>query len=319
MKELRAISTPEGTFLYERTTGTCLFTNTKKSNTWQKPLHAQIALTQQCNLQCWHCYATSTTPTTNTDMFSLLTTSNSGNGCSEWPVNRLKRLIQYLDKWGIFGIAFGGGEPFMYNHLQEITKYTWMQTGLDLSITTNGYAAKEKQIQALEDYVSEIRVSIRHLKDCKQLAKFLNRHFEVGINLLLHHGNGLILESIIETCRGLGVTDFLVNSFVPAGRGVNFANRIPLKEDYAVFAELVNKHDRDGLTFKVSGRLATNLKPHITKQSGCQFVPFQEEKNGRIIAITTDGKLKPSSLSVEAYPFKHEGQIATIYRQKIAF
>lgn len=207
----------------------------------------------------------------------------------------------------------------MYPNLQKITKFTWEQTGLDLSITTNGYAAKDEQIRALEDYVSEVRVSIRNLRDCEQLTKFLNRPFEVGVNLLLHHRNVSVLESIVEVCRGLGVRDFLVNSFVPAGRGIHFANRIPIKKDFARFAELVNKHDRDGLTFKVSGRLATHLKPYLTNQYGCRFVPFQEEKSGRIIAITADGKLKPSSLSTKAYPFKHEGQIAAIYRQKIVF
>ena len=295
---MRAISTPEGTFFYDRATGKCLFTNTKKSNQWLKPLYVQIALTQQCNLNCWHCYAAS-----------------SPKNCCEWPIERLKRLIQFLDAWGVFGVAYGGGEPFMYPHLCEIAQYTWKQTGLDVSVTTNGYAAKEEQIRQLEGRVSEIRISIRSLSDCNQIGKFLNRGFEVGVNLLLHKGSSPILESIIEKCTGLGVKDFLVNSFMATGRGANYTERSPVKEDFAEFSEILNKHiDEEGLTVKVSGRLAVNLRPYLNH---C-FLPFQDEARGRIMSVAADGKLKPSSMSKEAYSFKDEAQIAAIYRQKIA-
>jgi MoaA/NifB/PqqE/SkfB family radical SAM enzyme len=135
----------------------------------------------------------------------------------------------------------------------------------------------------------------------------------------LYHGNVFVLESIIEECRGLGVRDFLVNSFVPVGRGVNFADRIPVKDDFVLFAELVNKHAPKGLTFKVSSRLIAHLKPCLSNYHDYRFVPFQEEKRGPIIAITADGKLGSSSLSNKVYSFKHEKQIATIYCQKIVF
>jgi MoaA/NifB/PqqE/SkfB family radical SAM enzyme len=295
---LRGISTPEGTFFYDRNTGECLFTNAKKASKWLKPLYAQIALTEKCDLNCWHCYS-----------------SSSPDRSREWSLNKLKRLIKFFDAWRIFGIAMGGGEPFMYPRLCEIAKYTWKKTGLDLSVTTNGYAAKEEQINQLEGYVSEIRVSLRSLEACINLEKFSNRKFEVGVNLLLHRGNTTTLDCIIKESVGRGVKDFLLNSFVAVGRGVNYNERMPNDEDYVELAKTIRKHMGEGeVMFKVGGRLAANLQPHLDGD----FLPFQSEKRGRILSVTADGKVKPSSMSEEAYAFRKEAEIVAIYQNKIA-
>jgi MoaA/NifB/PqqE/SkfB family radical SAM enzyme len=224
-------------------------------------------------------------------------------------------LVQYLDEWGIFGVAFGGGEPFLYSYLQEIVQYVWTQTKLDTSITTNGYAATAEQISALEGYVSEVRVSIRSLDDCAQLSKFLGRGFEVGVNLLLYRDNMTTLVDIVEQCKDLGVGDFLVNSFAAVGQGAAFVDKVPIETDFSEFSKkVIGRYVGSGLTFKVSGRLAASLEPYLD----CGFVPFHSEERGQILSITFDGKLKPTSLSSEAYPFQNETQIADIYRQKIA-
>ncbi|RLF89582.1 hypothetical protein DRN46_05270, partial [Thermococci archaeon] len=97
----------------------------------------------------------------------------------------------------------------MYPYLQEIAEWTWNNTGLDISVTTNGTAASEEQIARLEGYVSEVRVSIRDPEMCNVLDKFLGRRFEVGVNLLLWRGNGSVLEEIVEKSLCLGVNDFL--------------------------------------------------------------------------------------------------------------
>lgn len=212
-------------------------------------------------------------------------------------------------------MAFGGGEPFMYPHLCEISKYTWKDTGLDVSVTTNGYAAEEEQINQLEGYVSEVRVSVRSLEACSILEKFLSRKFEVGVNLLLHRGNTKTLDGIIKESMSRGVKDFLLNSFAAVGRGVTHQQRMPSNEDYVELARTIRKHIAEGkVMFKVSGRLAANLQPFLDGD----FLPFQGEKRGRIVSVTTDGKVKPSSMSEEAYAFKKEAEIVAIYQNKIA-
>ena len=222
----------------------------------------------------------------------------------------MKHLIEFLDSWGLLGVAFGGGEPFMYPHLSEIAEWTWNNTWLDVSVTTNGTVASEEQIARLEGCVSEVRVSVRDPRMCNVLCKFLNRRFEVGVNLLLFRGNASVLEEIIGRSLSLGVNDFLVNSFLPVGRGATYKDREPIDEDYAELARIIKKFV-DKATFKVSGRLASKMKAQF------RFIPFESEERGRIIAITADKKVKPSSLSEETYKFDMPEEIPRIYARII--
>ncbi|RLF36831.1 MAG: hypothetical protein DRN03_03205 [Thermoplasmata archaeon] len=290
---MRRVLTPEGLFIHERSSGLCVFTPEIKSRSWIKPLYAQIALTSRCNQRCWFCYA-----------------SASPNRTKEWQLDELKHLIEFLDSWGLLGVAFGGGEPFMYPHLSEIAEWTWNNTWLDVSVTTNGTVASEEQIARLEGCVSEVRVSVRDPRMCNVLCKFLNRRFEVGVNLLLFRGNASVLEEIIGRSLSLGVNDFLVNSFLPVGRGATYKDREPIDEDYAELARIIKKFV-DKATFKVSGRLASKMKAQF------RFIPFESEERGRIIAITADKKVKPSSLSEETYKFDMPEEIPRIYARII--
>ena len=45
--------------------------------------------------------------------------------------------------------------------------------------------------------------------------------------------------------------------------------------------------------------------------------PFKSLERGRIIAITSDKKVKPSSLTDESYPFENPEEIPEIYRKSI--
>jgi MoaA/NifB/PqqE/SkfB family radical SAM enzyme len=287
---MRKILTPEGLFIYDRDTGLCFFTRDVRSKSWGKPLYAQIALTEKCNLSCWFCYARS-----------------SPNKRLEWEIGDLKELIDFLDSWGLLGISLGGGEPFLYTHLAEIVKYAWKKTGLDVTVTTNGTAASEK-IAEIEGYVSEVRVSIRRAEALPCLKKFIGRKFEVGVNLLLFRGGSGELDGIIEGALRLGVSDFLLNSFRTVGGGENME---PTAEDYAKLAEIIRRFS-DRATFKVSGRVAAVLKGQVG-----HLVPFSGEAEGRIIAITVDKKIKLSSLSDVGFPFTSCGEIPRIYNNLV--
>ncbi|MCS7114096.1 MAG: radical SAM protein [Candidatus Bathyarchaeota archaeon] len=94
---MRLILTPDGFFAYDKESGLCLFTPDVKSKIWLKPLYAQVAVTERCNLQCWWCYA-----------------SSSPDREKELSAEELKKLISFFDSWGLLGVAFGGGEPFLH-------------------------------------------------------------------------------------------------------------------------------------------------------------------------------------------------------------
>ncbi|MEM3432631.1 MAG: radical SAM protein [Candidatus Methanomethyliaceae archaeon] len=279
--------------MYNRASGACLFTPSIKSERWLKPLYAQIALTGRCDRRCWWCYAES-----------------SPDNVLQMRKDDVMDLLDFLDGWGIFGVSFGGGEPFLHPDVVELVKYAWEKTGLDTSLTTNGYAPTGEQLDEVEGCVGEVRVSVRQPEDCKVLEKFLGRKFDVGVNLLLMKGNASLLEDLIHRCMHVGVKDFLINSFVAVGRGTKYAYLEPTEEDIEALAHIL---EHESATFKMSGRLA-RVMCTVRK---CKFVPFSCEGKGRIIAITSDKKVKPSSLSEESYQFDRPEDIWKIYRYMV--
>ncbi|MEM2969305.1 MAG: radical SAM protein, partial [Candidatus Bathyarchaeia archaeon] len=272
--------------------GGCFIYPDMKSEKWEAPLFAQIALTDKCNLKCWFCYSMS-----------------SPDRTLEWDFDELKQLLMFLDKWGVFGVSFGGGEPFLYTRLVEAAEFIKKSTRLDATLTTNGTVATEEQLRQIEGLISEVRVSIRTAKSIENLSMYVNREFDVGVNVILYHDGVEFIRQVIENSLKLGVNDFLINSFRPVGRGANQKNYEPTLSDYRNLAALI-KHYRDKATFKTSCRLASYLKRYKIR-----FMPFVDEKPGRILAISVDKKVRLSSLSSMAYPFERIDEIPRKYFQ----
>ena len=153
---MRQTLTPRGLFIHDRHSGFCMFTPDVKVERWIKPLYAQIAITDYCPLKCPYCYA-----------------SSSPENSKFYPKEELLELVRFFDRWGLLGVALGGGEPFTHPDLAEIVKSIWTETGLDLSITTNGICISESVLDMLEGYVSEIRVSAHASESLKILPKLL--------------------------------------------------------------------------------------------------------------------------------------------------
>jgi len=282
---LRKILTPEGLFVYDRGSGLCIFVPEAKSTRWLVPIYVQLQLTTACNRQCWWCYV-------------------EKNSIS-WDLVEAKKLLKFLDNWGVFGVALGGGEPFVYTHFAELVKYAWLETGLDVSLTTNGTASTQ-EIMNIEGYVSEVRVSVRTLDEIENVEKFIGRKFEMGVNLLVHKRNIGEVEEIVEKCLGLGVKDFLISSFRAVGAARKF-HELEL-DDFSQVNRIV-KRFWNRATFKLDCMLAE--KTDLPK------FPFKTPERGRIIAITPDKKVKPSSLTDESYSFENPEEIPEIYRKFI--
>lgn len=294
----RILTTPEGTFIHDRDSGFCGFNYRLRSHNWTKPLFAQIAIIESCDMNppCPWCYV------------------DASPGKSRiWPIEDLMELVKFLDTWdgGLLGIALGGGEPFTHPNVTEIAKRTWIETELDVSLTTNGLAVSPETLASIEGYIGEVRVSIYDPSKCKLLEKFQDRRFDVGVNLLLTSRGVPSIEKTIESCIEMGFRDFLINSLAAVGRARE--DMEPTQQDYQQLAKLLEKL-KDKAQFKVSTRTAEALQKHAR----LQFVPFSNQAKGRIIAITVDKKIKPSSMSTDAYPFNEPKQIPAIYTNKIA-
>lgn len=214
----RIIETPEGLFAYDRVTGLATYVPSLRSEIWNRPLYAQIAITEKCDMEppCPWCYVEA-----------------SSNRNRTWTVEDLMELVKFLDSWdgGLLGVALGGGEPFTHPDIVEIVRRTWSETDLDVSVTTNGFAASEEQLKSIEGHIGEVRVSIYDHKNCGILRKFLGRRFDMGVNILLMRGSAPSIEKTVELCVKMGVRDFLINSFRPLGRGAGYVDMEPTAKD----------------------------------------------------------------------------------------
>jgi MoaA/NifB/PqqE/SkfB family radical SAM enzyme len=93
-----------------------------------------------CNLRCSFCHAA----------------PHDMKGMS---LDKIKKGIGLLKKWGTTGLIFSGGEPFLRTDIFEIL-YTAAASGLELDICTNGTLITKDKAKSLSEILSEISVSL---------------------------------------------------------------------------------------------------------------------------------------------------------------
>lgn len=299
-EKMRVIASPDGTFYYDRNTGMAIVDNSTVTKEWIKPFYAQVAITSKCNMQppCPWCYA------------------NAGSHGIHYPLNELIEIVKVLDKWGLFGVSYSGGEPFTYPKLTELVRWTREETGLDVSLTTNGFATK-KQIDNVEDYLGEIRMSLYYPHQLTLLSSFMNRKFDFGVNLLLLKNRAKYLILLLLKAYSLGVRDFLINEFVPVGRGKK-VDLTPTPRDYSLLARFLCSLAPADTQIKVNTKLLTLLQKHNpNRKTEIRGIPFNDRKLGRIIAITVNREVKLSSLSEKGLRFRKPVEIPHLYKQLV--
>ena len=107
----------------------------------------QIHPTRRCNLACKHCYSSSS-PALNTML----------------DIAALKTFLGYAYKKGFNNIAVSGGEPFLYDKLEELLMYTH-SLGYQNTIASNGMLLQSERNQRILEHVDLIAISIDGLPD----------------------------------------------------------------------------------------------------------------------------------------------------------
>lgn len=107
------------------------------------PFHTiQIHPTRKCNLTCLHCY------------------SSAGPGFKEMlDVEALKRFLAYAYQHGFNNISVSGGEPFLYDGLEELFKYS-RSLGYQNTMASNGMLLQSERNQRILEYVDLIAISL---------------------------------------------------------------------------------------------------------------------------------------------------------------
>jgi organic radical activating enzyme len=195
---------PDGIHVFDRQTGLNLLLDESVPNRkiWTlAPRQVSIALTNNCNLQCKHCYA----PKSKSFLDKSL----------------VKKWMKELDLAGSFGIGFGGGEPTLHPDFNEICHYGKNETSLAITFTTHGLTLRESLIKNIEDNVNFTRVSMdgvgetyESIRGCsfdsflKKLSLLTGR-INFGINYVVNRDTLKDIEQAIYIAELYGASEVL--------------------------------------------------------------------------------------------------------------
>jgi cyclic pyranopterin phosphate synthase len=110
--------------------------------------YMRVALTDRCNLKCWYC--------TGREDFQFLPPEKTLS------YEELLRLLHIaVEKLGIIKLRLTGGEPLLYEHLEELVCELRKMPSLQfLTITTNGIALKQRAFMLRHAGIDRINVSL---------------------------------------------------------------------------------------------------------------------------------------------------------------
>jgi sulfatase maturation enzyme AslB (radical SAM superfamily) len=107
----------------------------------------QVHPSRKCNLACLHCY------------------SGSGPGEKKMlDIDALKKFLEYAYAQGFNNLSVSGGEPFLYEHLEELFVFS-KQLGYRNNMVSNGMLLPSQRNRKILEYVDVIAISIDGKKD----------------------------------------------------------------------------------------------------------------------------------------------------------
>ena len=211
---------PDGVLLFDRHTGVNILIDEVQVSPelWDMaPRHVSIALTNVCDLSCYHCFAPKSPDSLD-----------------------LERLIVWLDELnanGCIGVGFGGGEPTLYKNLSDVCRYVAQNTSMAVTLTTHGHHIDDQLAASLKGNVHFIRVSmdgigVTYEKIRKRPFASLLRRLEVvreiapfGINYLVNPMTLPEIDAAIKIAAEAGASALLLLPELPTNRSSGIDGR----------------------------------------------------------------------------------------------
>ena len=284
---------PAGLHLFNRTTGLNVLIDeiaVPASLYSRAPRQVSIALTNQCDLTCAHCYAPKTRHELNYE--SVI----------GW--------LAELDTNGTLGVGFGGGEPTLYPRFVELCQHVARETQLSLTFTTHGHHIDESMADGLRGSTHFIRVSMdgightyesirrRSFQDLLARMKLVRTIASFGVNFVVNEKTLPDLDEAAAIVADLGSCELLL---LP-----QMANRrCPQVDDDTL----------QGLRRWVVGYRGS-LRLSINEGSAEGFPtcdPIAAERGLRAYAhVDAAGVLKPSSYHATGIPIGANGVLSAL-------
>lgn len=177
------------------------------------PIYVRIKPTNYCNHKCYYCsYAD-----------KELGLRDSVNRQDQISWEKMQEIIADMTDMGVKAVTFsGGGEPLVYPYIVE-TMQKILDSGIDLSIITNGQLLKDGRAEVLtnakwvrisfDSANAETYAKMRHLpleafdEVCDNILKFSKikqDNCELGVNFVINHENADQVYDMARMVKELG-------------------------------------------------------------------------------------------------------------------
>ncbi|WP_288071901.1 radical SAM protein [Pyrococcus sp.] len=189
------------------------------------PTHVVFEITENCNLNCVHCYRIK-------DKKPLYLKFNA-----------FRKILNFLISRGLIGIEITGGEPTLHSNFLDIVEYAAKNVSM-VGILTNGAYLPPETIERLEPYKEKIFFSIsldsydpnyhdrfRGLpgawkRTVSNIKRLTSAGYQVRIAMTVTPNNIDHIEKTAELAINLGAKMFTYSPMLPFGRanGITWSN-----------------------------------------------------------------------------------------------
>ncbi|TYT74388.1 radical SAM protein [Desulfobotulus mexicanus] len=205
---------PDGVHIFDRDSGTNVLLDeiVPPRDRWTfSPRQVSIALTNACDLECTHCYA-SKTP-------------------ARLDFESLKQWMLELDSAGCFGVGFGGGEPMLYPKIHELCEFGRTYTNLAITMTSHGHRLNVPLVEALRSSVNFLRISMdgvhhtyekirgRSFPSLLEKLSLIKGKIPFGINYVVNEATIIDLTKAAEIAEEFHAKELLILPEAAHGRG----------------------------------------------------------------------------------------------------
>lgn len=211
-----------------------------------KPIfHIQWHITNLCNLRCQHCYQDDFSEERDLDWRGL-------KGVAQ-------NILTTLHDWEqIASIHLTGGEPLLKQELFPLLDHLNQSPVVEeLGIITNGLLLDQKVVERLSDFpkLKKIKISLdgadadvndsirgkgvfkRVIENIQWIKK--EDLFEIILMFTLMRRNYKSLASFLTLAQELGVHGFILERFIPWGKGVGRREEVLRKEEWGELMDII--------------------------------------------------------------------------------
>jgi MoaA/NifB/PqqE/SkfB family radical SAM enzyme len=254
------------------------------------PRVVQFALTNACNLACTFC-------------------SRDVAAGSVWTAESAFAMLRDLDAHGTLEVAFGGGEPLVFKRVAELVRRLDEETGLAVSLTTNGTRLTDALVAELVPHVGQIRLSLYDDVDHRPIVARLAAHrARFGINLLVTPARLPTLEERIFQLLERGARDVLLLSYNGCDRALHLAP--DEASDLALRVRALGRALTGRMTLKLDVCWGDRMDavPRL-------FAPGPCPAGREFVVLTSDGRLAPCSFHHVSFPVATAADVLRVWEE----